>query len=291
MNHNLDAIDDTTAGTAAEHLVCADLLLSGYSAFPADQTRPYDVVVDVGGRMLRVQVKSTRYAKPLPQRQAEILAYHWHPRRRSSRTNQTRPRTYGAEFDVLAVVALDSQQIAYLPASQATQTIQIRAKTSGPGKHFSDFPARNVFGVNESSGPVGDLELGTAGAHLVCADLLTAGVGASLSSPDSAFDVVAGRGQDQIRRVQVKSTRSTPGPGRPSRVPSYRFLIRRGRNRQNDYEGTYDVLALVATDIRRIAYLRPVVDRDCVSIRPPGMSGTLTFGDLTWSAATAGEPS
>ena len=39
-------ITDLAAGIAAEHLVCADLLLSGYRAFLADQNCPYDVAVE-----------------------------------------------------------------------------------------------------------------------------------------------------------------------------------------------------------------------------------------------------
>jgi hypothetical protein len=35
-------------GKAAEHIVCADLILAGYRAFLADQGLPYDVVFDQG---------------------------------------------------------------------------------------------------------------------------------------------------------------------------------------------------------------------------------------------------
>src|SRR6266702_6570773 len=46
-------------GKAAEHLVCADLILQGYSAFLADQGLPYDVVVDTPQGLKRVQVRAT----------------------------------------------------------------------------------------------------------------------------------------------------------------------------------------------------------------------------------------
>jgi hypothetical protein len=35
-------------GKAAEHLVCADLLMKGYNAFLSAQGLPYDVVIDQG---------------------------------------------------------------------------------------------------------------------------------------------------------------------------------------------------------------------------------------------------
>ena len=70
-------ITDLAAGAAGEHLVCADLLMLGYRAFLADQNCPYDVAVDVGGRLIRIQVKSTRKAKALPQRAGHFPAYMW----------------------------------------------------------------------------------------------------------------------------------------------------------------------------------------------------------------------
>ena len=53
-------VTDLAAGTAAEHLVCADLLLCGYRAFLADQNCAYDIAVDVAGRLIRIQVKAQR---------------------------------------------------------------------------------------------------------------------------------------------------------------------------------------------------------------------------------------
>ena len=45
-------------GKAAEHLVCADLIIQGYRAYLSDQGLPYDAVVDVSGHLIRVQIKS-----------------------------------------------------------------------------------------------------------------------------------------------------------------------------------------------------------------------------------------
>ena len=141
--------DDLTVGTAAEHIVCADLLLSGYRAFLAGQHCPFDVAVECGGRLVRVQVKATRVPKPIPQRANCIPtpAYQWFVRR----AGKGGRRLYGAaEFDLLALVALDVRRIAYLPASSSAQTIHIRTHDhAGPpanggksGKTFGQYPFR-----------------------------------------------------------------------------------------------------------------------------------------------------
>ena len=134
-------VTDLAAGTAAEHLVCADLLLTGHVAFLTSQTCAYDVAVDIAGRMLRIQVKATRMPRAIPQRVGHFPAYMWHVRR----AGKAGKRVYGdAEFDLLALVALDSRQIAYLPPSQVLQTVHIRPDDSRPqssktGKKFADF--------------------------------------------------------------------------------------------------------------------------------------------------------
>lgn len=114
-----DSIDscvtDLAAGIAAEHLVCADLLLSGYRAFLADQNCPYDVAVEHDGRLIRVQVKATRKAKPTPGRPDSQPCYQWHARR----AGKGGLRTYAdSDFDVIALVALDVKVIAYRSFSQ-----------------------------------------------------------------------------------------------------------------------------------------------------------------------------
>ncbi len=137
-------ITDLAVGTAAEHLVCADLLLGGYRAFLADQVCPYDVAVDVGGRLVRIQVKATRCPRQLRGRN-KTMPYMWNVRRAGKKGR----RVYAdGEFDLLALVAIDVRRIAYLPPSQHRQTIAIRAhENAGPtwergaaGRTFDQFP-------------------------------------------------------------------------------------------------------------------------------------------------------
>jgi hypothetical protein len=135
-------VTDLAAGLAAEHLVCADLLMMGYRAFMSDQVCPYDVAVDVGGRLIRVQVKATRAPRAIPQRVGHFPAYMWHVRR----AGKAGARNYEVgEFDLLALVALDARQIAYMPPSQHRKTVHIRPDNDGrpaatkAGKVFADF--------------------------------------------------------------------------------------------------------------------------------------------------------
>lgn len=130
-------VTDLATGTAAEHLVCADLLLAGWRAFLADQNCPYDVAVDVGGRLIRIQVKATRAQRSIPQRATHIPAYMWNVRR----AGKAGARVYAVDdFDLLALVALDVRCTAYLPPSQHKQTVHIRPPEAVGGKQFADYP-------------------------------------------------------------------------------------------------------------------------------------------------------
>jgi hypothetical protein len=130
-------VTDLAAGTAAEHLVCADLLMAGHRAFLADQNCAYDVAVDVDGRLVRIQVKATRCQRAIPQRATHVPAYLWHVRR----AGKGGARNYAAdEFDMLALVALDIRRIAYLPPSLTKQTVHIRPPGTVGGKQFDGYP-------------------------------------------------------------------------------------------------------------------------------------------------------
>lgn len=140
---NIDScVTDLAAGTAAEHLVCADLLLQGYRAFLADQNCPYDVAVEHCGRLIRVQVKATRGYKTVEYKRSHTPAYMWHTRR----AGKGGRRQYGAdEFDIIALVALDIKCIAYRPVRDVVlQTIHLRPPGSVKGH-----PSRKLRNIDE----------------------------------------------------------------------------------------------------------------------------------------------
>ena len=68
-------------GKAGEYLVCADLILKGFVAFPSEQGLPYDVLLDTGNKLLKVQVKTTMGARKVPQRNTETSAYIFNVKR------------------------------------------------------------------------------------------------------------------------------------------------------------------------------------------------------------------
>lgn len=116
-------------GKAAEHIVCADLILSGHRAFLTDQGLPYDVVFDHGGRLLRVQVKSTTRPRPVPGRPGSGDNYSFNIRRAGK---GGRRKIENGVFDLIALVALDIRVIAYIPVpDHVRQLIHLRV----PGCH------------------------------------------------------------------------------------------------------------------------------------------------------------
>lgn len=136
-------------GKAAEHLVVADLILSGHRAFLTDQGLPYDVVFDHKGRLLRVQVKATANPRPVPNRPGSGPSYQFHIRR----SGKGSKRIIGNdEFEIMALVALDIRQIAYmLIGPKVLQTIHLRVP-NWPGGHgnksrgnINEYPIENVL--------------------------------------------------------------------------------------------------------------------------------------------------
>jgi hypothetical protein len=138
-------ITDLALGTAAEHIVCADLMMRGYNAFLTDQNCAYDIAVDISGKLVRVQVKATRGVRKIPQIRFHRSSYMFFVRR----AGKGGKRLYqGHEFDLLALVAMDTKQIAFLPPSIQKTTIHIRTGLPGEvskyagtrvGKTFADY--------------------------------------------------------------------------------------------------------------------------------------------------------
>ncbi len=109
-HHNLRVSAEMEVGRAGEHLVMADLLLNGWVAYPTSQGVPYDIAVDIGDRMIRVQVKSTKMPKTPASLNRSSPLYVFHTRRAGK---SGRRRYSNDDFDVLALVALDRRLIAY----------------------------------------------------------------------------------------------------------------------------------------------------------------------------------
>ena len=110
-------------GKAGEYLVCADLIMKGFIAFPSEQGLPYDVIMDNGKRLLRIQVKSTTKPRIIPQRAKKSQAYIFNVKRHGKNNSQ---RYNDSEVDVFALVCLDTRQVGYLLNGDMPETLNLR---------------------------------------------------------------------------------------------------------------------------------------------------------------------
>ena len=110
-------------GKAGEYLVCADVIMKGFVAFPSEQGLPYDVLLDTGGKLLKVQVKTTEKARLIQQRNNPIPSYIFSIKRAGS---NGKTRYNEDEIDLFALVCLDTMNIGYLTNKEMPTTINIR---------------------------------------------------------------------------------------------------------------------------------------------------------------------
>lgn len=110
-------------GKAGEYLVCADLILKGFIAFQSEQGLPYDILLDTGERLLKVQVKTTEKPRIVQQRAKESLAYVFSIKRAGV---NGKTRYEEKEIDLFALVCLDTMQVGYLTNKEMPTTINIR---------------------------------------------------------------------------------------------------------------------------------------------------------------------
>jgi len=106
-------------GRAGQYLVLADLLLKGVQAFPTDEGVGYDVVADVNGKLIRLQVKTTQKMRIL--KQAANPIYFFHIKRCGKRIRYYK---FG-DFDGFALVGLDKKLVFYLPFDENVKSNSI----------------------------------------------------------------------------------------------------------------------------------------------------------------------
>lgn len=138
------ALTELEFGRAAELLVCAELILAGFPAYPSAAGLAYDIAVDMGDHLIRLQVKATRGPRPIPQRVVYTPAYAFNMRRcgRGGR-GAYKP----GQFDGYALIAVDRRLIAFLLFEECTaQTIFLRppghvpARNASRSETLADFP-------------------------------------------------------------------------------------------------------------------------------------------------------
>lgn len=147
----MNPIADMAAGKAGEYLVCADLIMRGHVAFPSEQGLPYDVVAEIGDRLLRIQVKTTREARPPSQRVSLTPSYIFNVRRCGK--GGAKQNIYA---DLFALVALDTRTIGYLNQSQVARTMVFRSPAfRGLYKNEVDLNRAKLIKAAYAAGEVG----------------------------------------------------------------------------------------------------------------------------------------
>lgn len=131
--------NELQVGKAGEYMVCADLILKGFVAFPSEQGLPYDVLMDNGKRLLRVQVKTTTGPRTIPQRAKKSQAYIFNIKRHGSNNAQ---RYGGNEVDIFALVCLDTRKVGYLLNGDMPATLNLRVDALR-GSHYDELGALN----------------------------------------------------------------------------------------------------------------------------------------------------
>lgn len=130
-------------GTAGEYLVCADLALRGFVPTLAPGGAPYDVLVDFGGRVARVQVKASTEPRYVPLEGVERKNRRLTSEGRGPRyqfavaRNTVEKRQETDPVDLFAFVAIDLFSVCYRTPGE------VYSGASGGGAcyclHSSDF--------------------------------------------------------------------------------------------------------------------------------------------------------
>ena len=138
MNSN-----DLLIGIAGEHLACFDLISKGYTTFMTDQGMPYDLIIEVDGRLLKVQVKTTRTHKAIPQRKNHHPAYMYHVRRCGK---GGRGKYSAKDVDLFALVCVETKQVGYIKHCKMPMTMSVRVD-SFKGKYLNEVQEKRVESV------------------------------------------------------------------------------------------------------------------------------------------------
>lgn len=101
-------------GKAGEHLACADLLIQGYNAFLSDQGLPFDVLVELNGKVYRGQVKTvSRTYQYHSRKDGKTPHSQYRFTTRHGTTSKNRATELG-EVDFYAFVVLPKKLVAYM---------------------------------------------------------------------------------------------------------------------------------------------------------------------------------
>tara|TARA_R100001082_G_scaffold49677_1_gene26853 strand:+ start:2305 stop:2685 length:381 start_codon:yes stop_codon:yes gene_type:complete len=93
-------------GIAGEYLACADATINGYSCSLTTEESEYDIVLDTGETLLKVQVKSSTYSRSKTGKSLSFTIC----RRNSSITKY--------DVDLFAFVDIENRNVAWMSANK-----------------------------------------------------------------------------------------------------------------------------------------------------------------------------
>jgi hypothetical protein len=112
-----------TTGKIGEYLVCVDLIEKGFLAFLSDEGCHYDVVLDTGIKIIKVQVKTTEKITIVYSGNKDSLAYKF----QIGRAGHGGKKMYAKkEIDIFALVCLDTKKIGYVVNESISRTVNYR---------------------------------------------------------------------------------------------------------------------------------------------------------------------
>lgn len=122
-------------GTAGEHLVCADILISGHRCTMAAAGMPYDIIADVDGELFKIAVKASNYA--FIRRDYIDPVYYYGISRAAPKRGPNAGKTvrYTLEdVSIVALVELEKRRICYIPITSCPASISLQQDTFRPKK-------------------------------------------------------------------------------------------------------------------------------------------------------------
>lgn len=135
-------------GKAGEYLVCSDILTHNIPCFITEGKSHYDLIADLNGRLLKIQVKSTTTYRNCPQRERATPVYMFNARKygKGGRVSYQK-----GDADIIAYVALDKKKIAYMSADKIAQSATFRIKEfenqyyCKTGMFIEDYPLTKIL--------------------------------------------------------------------------------------------------------------------------------------------------
>lgn len=140
IGHPDNPISELQMGKAGEYIVCADLILQGYVAYPSEQGLPYDVVADTPRGLVKIQVKTARRPKTCRGRYPPLYVYS------SMKRGKNGKGTYKeTDVDIFAFVGIEDCAVAYLKLAQCKTCLQFRSEAYR-GSYYSEQRSSRVRG-------------------------------------------------------------------------------------------------------------------------------------------------